>query len=75
MKIVFESTGQTETLSIFDLTPGKVYTNVSDEDSEDVYLALDIDGVASLATGLLLDDNDLPTARFLEVDVALVVKK
>lgn len=75
MKIVYGSTGQTETLSMAHLEDGKVYTNVADQYDDDLYMALDDGGVVDLSSGITYVDGDMPTARFLEVDVELVVKK
>lgn len=75
MKIIYGSTGQTETLTIGQLEDGKVYTDVSDAIDDDLYLALDTGAIAGLRDGTVYVDGDLPTARFLEVDVELVVNK
>lgn len=75
MKIVYGSTSQTETLSMIQLEDGKVYTNVSDEHDDDLYMALDTGDVVDLSSGIVYISGDMPTARFLEVDVELVVKK
>lgn len=74
MKIVYGSTSQTETLEFGDLVDGKVYTNVSDTDDDDLFLAMDTNEIVSLKDGTVYVDGDMPTARFLEVDVELVVK-
>lgn len=75
MKIVFGSTGQTETLTYGQLSAGKVYTNVADNYDNDLYMKTDMGHLVSLSDGLVYEDADFPTARFLEVDVELVVKK
>lgn len=75
MKIVYGSTSQTETLTMSQLMDGHVYTDVSDEHDDDLYIATDQGGIVSLETGIYYADGDLPTSRFLEVDVELAVKK
>lgn len=75
MKIVYGSTSQTETLTMSQLMDGHVYTDVSDDDDDDLYIAVDQGGIVSLVNGVYYADGDMPTARFLEVDVELVVKK
>ena len=75
MKIIYGSTGQTETLTFSELEQGKVYTNVSDAVDNDLYLRTDTGVLVALSDGLVFVDGDMPTARFLEVDVELVVKK
>lgn len=75
MKIVFGSTSQTETLTMSQLMDGHVYTDVSDELDDDLYIATDQGGIVNLRNGVYFADGDLPTSRFLEVDVELVVKK
>lgn len=75
MKIVYDSGAQVTTLTLGELIDGHVYTDISDEEDDDLYIATDHGGVLSLATGIIYDIGDLPASRFVEVDVTLVVKK
>lgn len=77
MKIVFDTEAPTATLAFEELEDGKVYTDVSDNLDDDLYLATDLGHLVRLSDGLTFQalDGWPTTHRFLEVDVTLVVKK
>lgn len=77
MKVVFDTEAPTATLAFEQLEDGKVYTDVSDENDDDLYLSTDLGQIVRLSDGMTFDAGDgwPATHRFLEVDVTLVVKK
>jgi len=77
MKVVIQDESPMVTLSYQQLEQGKVYTNVSDDEDDDLYLFTDLGGLVQVRTGIVFDEGDPWTQvdRFLEVDVTMVVNK
>lgn len=77
MKVVIQDESPLVTLAYESLEQGKVYTNVSDDEDDDLYLFTDLGQLIQVRTGIAFDETDPWTQvdRFLEVDVTLVVNK
>lgn len=77
MKVVIQDESPLVTLSYEQLEQGKVYTNVSDDEDDDLYLFTDLGQLIQVRTGIAFDETDPWTQvdRFLEVDVTMVVNK
>lgn len=77
MEIVQQADIPLGTLDYYDLVPGKVYTDVTDNEDDDLYLKLDM-GLAALHSGMYHsndEDSWVQQARFIEVNAKVVVVK
>lgn len=77
MEIVYDSLSPVATLKLGELLAGRVYTDVSDGNDDDLYMYTDMGDLVNLRDGTryTVADPWTRTASFLEVNVKLVVKK
>lgn len=76
MKIVYEDKAQLNTVSYADMVVGTVYTDVSDDSDDDLYIYTDMADLVNLRTGYRFNGDDwMKYHMFVPVDATLVVNK